>query len=470
MTAWLLVAVAGVGGRPRQQEVEAVQGERAVLECDTRPGCQWSRAGATLGPALPPRHSLLGCNLVLDPVQPGDAGEWECSGRGGAGAGPVRLRVLAPPGAPHIEEAREADILETAAGRPVRLTCESLGGNPAAELEWRHGDGSPVQAEVLTVITRQEQSKLFRTRSTLTFLPARHEEMIQCAASSPRFPAARLSPGLRVRLGGPRLELEPRPAQPGGSLTATCHGGRPGSQYSWLLGGHQLAGEKGETLSLLNLQPENRGMAVSCSLETGAGRLELTSRIEMEGVQQTVQPTEQTSQQTVGRTEQTSQQTSQQTVGRAEPRTEKKTEQTTKKSPTITSKPATNHLELSVSYLQTALILSTVLTLVCLAALVLFLTWRARRGSNVEFMEEEKRRQVEVWRRSRHRDIFKGEDKAVLGRLLAPPLTGGQYGSGAARQLGRFLSVPASPSQVGPNVSLSETLDSINTNISFVDD
>ena len=117
---------------------------------------------------------------------------------------PGLLRVVSPPGQPHISQARQGELVEVGEGGQVQedvegqvsLTCSSLGGRPAADLEWRHGDGSLVEGELLDLVTLvdsgAEDAAVFRTVSTLRILPAR-QETIECVATSEAFPRQRVS-------------------------------------------------------------------------------------------------------------------------------------------------------------------------------------------------------------------------------------------------------------------------------------
>ena len=91
------------------------------------------------------------------------------------------MKVVSPPGAPHILEGRLGDLVEVGEGgqvteRPngqvhyisfhpedapapaphpphplqVELTCVTLGARPPADIVWRHGDGTRVTGEMVS--------------------------------------------------------------------------------------------------------------------------------------------------------------------------------------------------------------------------------------------------------------------------------------------------------------------------------
>ena len=59
----------------------------------------------------------------------------------------------------------------------VSLTCSSLGGRPAADIQWRHGDGSMVTGEMVDLVTLMDSVSVFRTVSTLRMVPGRYIEV-----------------------------------------------------------------------------------------------------------------------------------------------------------------------------------------------------------------------------------------------------------------------------------------------------
>merc|ERR1719365_371547 len=126
---------------------KAERGMRVVLECEVAPrssitSCSWSKSGTEV--AMDSRHWLQGCSLVIDPVQGADEGSYVCSvktSNSQLDSRAASLEVLVEPGVPSILEAREGDWVEVEQGEELLLTCESQGGRPHAELQWRDAEG-----------------------------------------------------------------------------------------------------------------------------------------------------------------------------------------------------------------------------------------------------------------------------------------------------------------------------------------
>merc|ERR1712013_236463 len=89
---------------------------------------------------------------------------------------------------------------------------------------WKHKDGTKVASEVVDVVTRMDDEKLFKTYSILKFIPEKDEEIV-CTAYSEQYRAPRVSNGLKIRLKyKPRIELElsNEIIEEGGTLEAVC--------------------------------------------------------------------------------------------------------------------------------------------------------------------------------------------------------------------------------------------------------
>ena len=111
--------------------------------------------------------------------------------------------VVSPPGQPHISQARRGELIEVGQGGQVQedhngqvgvvnacvesiihdceqvsLTCSSLGGRPAADIQWRHGDGSMVTGEMVDLVTLMDSVSVFRTVSTLRMVPGRYISVV----------------------------------------------------------------------------------------------------------------------------------------------------------------------------------------------------------------------------------------------------------------------------------------------------
>ena len=148
------------------------------------------------------RHWLEGCSLVIDPVQGSDEGSYVCSVKTSNSQLESRaasLEVMVEPGVPSILEAREGDWVEVDQGEELLLTCESQGGRPHAELQWRDAEGQRVFGHVQEHITRIGTSPTFKTVSTLRFNPLQ-PMVVTCTAHSEAFTKVASSRPLTVQL------------------------------------------------------------------------------------------------------------------------------------------------------------------------------------------------------------------------------------------------------------------------------
>merc|ERR1711963_1118424 len=180
---------------PHNQTV--TQGERVVLGCEVAPrsstaSCSWRKSGSEL--LLDSRHWLEGCSLVIGPVQGSDEGSYVCLVKTSTSqmeSRPASLEVLV--------EAGEGDWVEVDQGEELLLTCESQGGRPHAELQWRDAEGQRVFGHVQERITRIGTSSTFKTVSTLRFNPL-HPMAVTCTAHSEAFTKVASSRPLTVQL------------------------------------------------------------------------------------------------------------------------------------------------------------------------------------------------------------------------------------------------------------------------------
>jgi hypothetical protein len=270
---------------PKDQTVG--QGEEAVVQCEAAPAglvtdCQWSREGAALGAmAHLPRHSMRGCSLVIRPVQPEDEGEYRCQ-VAGRGAAPLlsrgaRLTVRVEPGLPAILEAREGDWVEAARGEELLLTCESQGGRPYAELQWRDAEGQLILGHVQEHITRIEGTASFKTVSTLRFSPV--EPMaVTCTAHSEAFPEVKRSRALAVQLRRDVKE-EIVKLETGADIRLTCD--QSGGSFKWMFDDNEVEGETGSSLFIEDFTPEYDNTVVKCLQEKFGGEARLLKLVRL---------------------------------------------------------------------------------------------------------------------------------------------------------------------------------------------
>merc|ERR1712013_902129 len=184
-------------------DVSVTMGDEVTIPCDARNNqdeCQWTLDGVILGQELSlpayPRFTILdsGCDLKLYPVLPKDQGMYVCRAMP---AKTYQVTVLAEPGQPHIVQARLGTVLEVRVGEEVTLQCESLGGIPAAEIEWMLG-GIQVTGGVTAMTSMIEDSKTYKTVSTIT-MKVLQDMTVTCLATSSAF-AVKKTARLQIRL------------------------------------------------------------------------------------------------------------------------------------------------------------------------------------------------------------------------------------------------------------------------------
>jgi len=283
-------------------DVRATLGEQVRLPCAVKNKtgeCQWTKDGFGLGtdPDLSgfSRYTLdlsssNSCDLILDPVQHEDEGLYQCQvgavpGVAAITSKPVTLIVNHEPGLPHILQTKHGDVMEVTEGEEIVVECESQGGKPAADIVWKHKDGTKVASEVVDIVTRMDDEKLFKTYSILKFVPEKDEEIV-CTAFSDQYRAARKSNGLKIRLKyKPRIDLEfsDENVQEGGNLEAVCKADAypMNMVYKWFINDVEMLGENKKELKMKNIQRENDQMEIKCRAENEIGFSEQRKVIEL---------------------------------------------------------------------------------------------------------------------------------------------------------------------------------------------
>lgn len=103
-----------------------------------------------------------------------DNGQFECRMKeGGTGielhSMSVELTVLLAPSEPRISPANEAIATE---GRPLNLTCQSIGGSPPPQILWyTEGQSEPLEASLIEGRNKDEP-----TQSVLTVIPRKEDD------------------------------------------------------------------------------------------------------------------------------------------------------------------------------------------------------------------------------------------------------------------------------------------------------
>ena len=254
-------------------ETSVIRGERVVLQCEASPrssvrSCSWSKSGTEL--VMDSRHWLEGCSLVIDPVQGADEGSYVCSVKTSNShleSMAASLEVLVEPGVPSILEAREGDWVEVEQGEELLLTCESQGGRPHAELQWRDAEGQRVFGHVQEHVTRIGSSPTFKTVSTLRFNPLQ-PMAVTCTAHSEAFTKVASSRPLTVQLRR-KVEEEEVKLREGGSVRLELAENR--GPYKWLLNDREVQGETGNSLVIEDFTPDYHNSVVKCIQEKFGG-------------------------------------------------------------------------------------------------------------------------------------------------------------------------------------------------------
>merc|ERR1711963_814387 len=232
---------------PHNQTV--TQGETVVLGCEVAPrssttSCSWTKSGSEL--SLDSRHWLEGCSLV-------------------------------EPGVPSILEAREGDWVEVDQGEELLLTCESQGGRPHAELQWRDAEGQRVFGHVQEHITRIGTSSTFKTVSTLRFNPL-HPMAVTCTAHSEAFTKVASSRPLTVQLRR-KVEEEEVNIKIGDNKELSC-GDHEGT-FKWTLNGKPVEGESGKVLSIEDFTADFENSVVRCLQEKVNGETRILRQFKL---------------------------------------------------------------------------------------------------------------------------------------------------------------------------------------------
>ena len=257
-------------------DVTVTRGSEAVLSCSAAPSssitdCRWTKEGVLLPSSLP-RHSTRGCSLVISPVQLEDEGEYRCqvAGRNTSPllSSPATLEVQVEPGRPSIVEAREGDWVEVERGEELLLTCESQGGRPHAEIQWRDAEGQIILGHAQEHITRIQDTNSFKTVSTLRFNPLQ-PMVVTCTAHSEAFPEVLRSSPLTVQLSR-KVQEEQVMVRTGGSVTISIS--ENNGPYKWLLNGREVEGETSNSLEIEEFTPDYDMSLVKCLQEKFGGQ------------------------------------------------------------------------------------------------------------------------------------------------------------------------------------------------------
>jgi len=264
-------------------DTSVIRGERVMLHCEVAPrssvkSCSWSKSGTDL--VMDSRHWLEGCSLVIDPVQGLDEGSYVCSVKTSNSQLESRvasLEVLVEPGVPSILEAREGDWVEVDQGEELLLTCESQGGRPHAELQWRDAEGQRVFGHVQEHVTRIGSSPTFKTVSTLRFNPLQ-PMTVTCTAHSEAFTRVASSRPLTVQLRR-KVEEEEVKVKIGANTELSCS--HEGGTFKWTLNSQEIEGETRNILSIEDFTADFDNSVVRCLQEKMNGETRMIRQFKL---------------------------------------------------------------------------------------------------------------------------------------------------------------------------------------------
>jgi len=162
-------------------------------------------------------------------------------------------------------------------GEELLLTCESQGGRPHAELQWRDAEGQRVFGHVQEHITRIGTSSTFKTVSTLRFNPL-HPMAVTCTAHSEAFTKVASSRPLTVQLRR-KVEEEEVKIKIGDNKELSC-GDHEGT-FKWTLNGKPVEGESGKVLSIEDFTADFENSVVRCLQEKVNGETRILRQFKL---------------------------------------------------------------------------------------------------------------------------------------------------------------------------------------------
>ena len=270
---YLLCLVPGLPSLPRISQWRSAEdkksvsaGSSVVLPCRVEERgagveCDWVREGWLV--ELGGRFSVRDCDLVISPVLESDQAQYQCQVGGPRPllSSPTTLTVNTEPSEPHIQS---PDTVTMEKGKTLELTCQSTGGRPAAELEWRDEmTGERLVSEVSQHVERSGQT--FTTTSVLR-TPATQHMKVSCSAYSEAFPTLRQSSPVEVKIRGqPRLEEVQ--LSTGENLKIFCHNNiqDPNVQFKWFINDKLVPDENTDVLEINQFTESHDKSIVKCA-------------------------------------------------------------------------------------------------------------------------------------------------------------------------------------------------------------
>merc|ERR1719234_1463271 len=160
------------------------------------------------------------------------------------------------------------------------LTCESQGGRPHAELQWRDAEGQRVFGHVQEHVTRIGSS--FKTVSTLRFNPLQ-PMAVTCTAHSEAFTKVASSRPLTVHLRR-KVEEEEVQVKIGEDTELSCS--HQGGTFKWTLNSKEIEGETKNSLSIEDFTADFDNSVVRCLQEKMNGETRMIRQFKLKQKQE----------------------------------------------------------------------------------------------------------------------------------------------------------------------------------------
>ena len=304
LVSLVLSAASGARGEGQEQrfalepvDKTAQEGDTILLACRVvhKVGrIQWTRDSFGLGTERElvgyPRYSMTGSDeegeysLQIRDVRLEDEARFQCQVGAADGVRGIRSRdalltVHVPPSAPVIVE---GSVLRTTAGRTVALTCEALGGKPAAELTWFDQEGKQAAAEQVTYWTQLlPDGKRASAFSKWTFVADKRQDgaTLTCRSENPALQQQQVtSTRLEVRFA-PTVRLRMQAAGQhlleGQDVVFLCEtDANPASDllYKWYVNEELVVGSVAASFALRSVSREHASVTCEARNAIGAGK------------------------------------------------------------------------------------------------------------------------------------------------------------------------------------------------------
>merc|ERR1712013_571225 len=185
------------------------------------------------------------------------------------------MDINSEPGKPYIMQAMEEEMMEVQEGEEVELQCESQGGRPPAEIQWWDGEGRRIVSDVTEHVKRMEDTKMFKTVSTV---------IIKCSARNEVFPAGRMSDAVQIgTVNHQPVVVHIKQVEEGDSVKIVCQG-RENSRFSrfkWFINDVEIFDEDQNILELQKFTKSFDNSRIRCFTEDIIGQSNLVKEVKL---------------------------------------------------------------------------------------------------------------------------------------------------------------------------------------------